>query len=199
MPNETWQSDFTHYRLTPTPGVDVEIISWLDDCTRYALHVSAHHRVTAPIVTTTFRETLLQHGIPASTLTDNGMVYTVRLRRRPRRTQQLRDRAETPGTWSRRTPGPATPRPAARPRVPADDEEVAPRPTRPTEHNRRTAAAPRHLHRGVQPPPAPPLTPAPSHPSRPLPQLPKAAPARVAATPRPTTGSATTASTNPAT
>ena len=40
MPNESWQSDFTHYRLTDgTDGTDVEIISWLDDCTRYALHV----------------------------------------------------------------------------------------------------------------------------------------------------------------
>ncbi len=77
LPNETWQSDFTHYRLTT--GADVEIISWLDDCTRYALHVTAHHRVTGPIVTTTFKQALAQHGIPASTLTDNGMVYTVRL------------------------------------------------------------------------------------------------------------------------
>jgi transposase InsO family protein len=77
MPNETWQSDFTHYRLTT--GADVEVISWLDDCTRYALHVSAHRRVTGPTVTATFRETLAQYGIPASTLTDNGMVYTVRL------------------------------------------------------------------------------------------------------------------------
>jgi transposase InsO family protein len=82
MPNETWQSDFTHYRLTHPdgrPGADVEIISWLDDCTRYALHVTAHHRITTPIVLTTFREALARHGIPASTLTDNGMVYTVRL------------------------------------------------------------------------------------------------------------------------
>ena len=77
MPNETWQSDFTHYRLAN--GHDVEIISWLDDCTRYALHVTAHHRITGPIVTATFRTTLAAHGIPASTLTDNGMVYTVRL------------------------------------------------------------------------------------------------------------------------
>ena len=76
MPNECWQSDFTHYRLAT--GGEVEIISWLDDCTRYALHVSAHHRVTAPIVLATFRETAGQHGIPASTLTDNGMVYTTR-------------------------------------------------------------------------------------------------------------------------
>jgi transposase InsO family protein len=82
MPNETWQSDFTHYRLAGpdgTPGADVEIISWLDDCTRYALHVSAHHRVTGTIVTATFRQCLALHGIPASTLTDNAMVYTVRL------------------------------------------------------------------------------------------------------------------------
>ena len=38
QPNETWQSDFTHYRLTHpdgTPGNDVEIISWLDDHSRY--------------------------------------------------------------------------------------------------------------------------------------------------------------------
>ena len=100
MPNETWQSDFTHYRLTradASPGIDVEIISWLDDCTRYALHVSAHRRVTTAIVTATFRETAGQHGIPASTLTDNGMVYTVRLAGLGRRggrngfEQQLRD------------------------------------------------------------------------------------------------------------
>lgn len=40
MPNETWQSDFTHYRLTD--GRDVEIITWLDDHSRYVLHCSAH-------------------------------------------------------------------------------------------------------------------------------------------------------------
>jgi transposase InsO family protein len=82
QPNETWQSDFTHYRLTRTdgqPGADVEIISWLDDHSRYALHVSAHARVTAPIVLTTFTRAADLHRYPASTLTDNGMVYTVRL------------------------------------------------------------------------------------------------------------------------
>ncbi|WP_344026437.1 IS481 family transposase, partial [Kribbella jejuensis] len=82
LPNECWQSDFTHYRLTRpdgSPGMDVEIITWLDDHSRYALHVSAHARITGPIVVTSFRETVAQHGIPASTLTDNGMVYTTRL------------------------------------------------------------------------------------------------------------------------
>ena len=81
MPNECWQSDFTHYPLTDTTTFPngVEIITWLDDCTRYALHVSAHRAITTPIVKDTFRKTAGQHGIPASTLTDNGMVYTVRL------------------------------------------------------------------------------------------------------------------------
>lgn len=80
MPNETWQSDFTHYRLTDHTGTgaDTEIITWLDDHARYALHVSAHHRVTGPIVLATFRETAAQHGYPASVLTDNGLVYTTR-------------------------------------------------------------------------------------------------------------------------
>jgi transposase InsO family protein len=81
MPNECWQSDFTHYPLTDTTAFPkgIEIITWLDDCTRYALHVSAHRAITTPIVTATFRKAAGQHGIPASTLTDNGMVYTVRL------------------------------------------------------------------------------------------------------------------------
>ncbi|MEO8330405.1 MAG: IS481 family transposase, partial [Candidatus Nanopelagicales bacterium] len=44
-----------------------------------ALSVTAHTRVTGPIVLNTFRTTITQYGIPASTLTDNGMVYTTRL------------------------------------------------------------------------------------------------------------------------
>jgi transposase InsO family protein len=76
MPNQCWQSDVTHYRLDDQ--TDVEIITWLDDCSRYVLHVSAHARVSAQTVVDTFRDTAAQHGIPASTLTDNGMVYTVR-------------------------------------------------------------------------------------------------------------------------
>jgi transposase InsO family protein len=77
QPNETWQSDFTHYRLSG--GQDVEILTWLDDHSRYALSVTAHHRVTGPIVLAEFRKTVAEHGIPASTLTDNGMVFTTRL------------------------------------------------------------------------------------------------------------------------
>jgi transposase InsO family protein len=76
MPNECWQADFTHYRLSD--GTDVEILTWLDDCSRYALSVTAHLRVTALIVLAVFRATVAIFGIPASTLTDNGMVFTTR-------------------------------------------------------------------------------------------------------------------------
>jgi transposase InsO family protein len=82
QPNETWQSDFTHYRLTRpdgTPGADTEIITWLDDHARFVLHCTAHSRGTSPVALATFRRAGDLHGYPASTLTDNGMVYTTRL------------------------------------------------------------------------------------------------------------------------
>jgi transposase InsO family protein len=81
LPNECWQSDFTHYRLAGVrgrPGADVEILSWLDDHSRKALLVTAHERVTGRIVLGCFRESVAIYGIPASTLTDNGMVFTTR-------------------------------------------------------------------------------------------------------------------------
>ena len=77
LPNECWQSDFTHYRLAN--GTDTEVLTWLDDHSRYALSVTAHRRVTGPIVLAAFRAAVTCHGVPASTLTDNGMVFTTRL------------------------------------------------------------------------------------------------------------------------
>ena len=76
LPNEMWQSDFTHWRLAT--GADTEIITWLDDHSRYALSVTVHWRITGPIVVDTFNQTCAEHGVPASTLTDNAMVYTTR-------------------------------------------------------------------------------------------------------------------------
>jgi transposase InsO family protein len=76
QPNETWQSDFTHWRLAD--GTDVEILNWLDDHSRMLLSCTAHHPVTGDDVVTTFLAATEQHGIPASTLTDNGRVYTAR-------------------------------------------------------------------------------------------------------------------------
>lgn len=78
-PNGCWQSDFTHWPLADK--TDTEIISWLDDHSRMLLHLSAHPRVTGPVVVDTFIATMDTHGPPAATLTDNGMVYTTRFAR----------------------------------------------------------------------------------------------------------------------
>ena len=77
MPNQCWQSDFTHYPLAD--GTGTEILTWLDDHSRLALSVTAHPRVTGPIVLAAFRAAIARYGPPAATLTDNGMVFTTRL------------------------------------------------------------------------------------------------------------------------
>jgi transposase InsO family protein len=77
MPNECWQSGFTCYPLAG--GTDTEVLTWLDDHSRYALSVTAYRRVTGADVLNTFRAACGRCGIPASTLTDNGMVFTTRL------------------------------------------------------------------------------------------------------------------------
>ena len=77
QPNETWQSDFTHWGLSDES--DVEIIDWLDDHSRFLLHLTVHRRVSGPIVIESFSECVNEFGLPTSTLTDNGVVYTTRL------------------------------------------------------------------------------------------------------------------------
>jgi transposase InsO family protein len=77
QPNERWQADFTHWGLAD--HTHTEILCWIDDHARYAISVTAHRRVTGPIVLTEFRKAVAIHGVPASTLTDNGMVFTTRL------------------------------------------------------------------------------------------------------------------------
>ena len=78
LPNETWQSDFTHWK--PSGGTGVEILTFLDDHSRLALSVTAYRVVTVTCVLTQFRTTVTQYGPPASTLTDNGLVFTTRVR-----------------------------------------------------------------------------------------------------------------------
>ena len=76
QPNEMWQSDFIHWRLAD--GTDVEVLNWLDDHSRYLLSCTVHEPVTGDDVVTVFLGVIEQYGPPASTLTDNGSVYTSR-------------------------------------------------------------------------------------------------------------------------
>ena len=75
-PNEVWQSDFTHWQLADGSGV--EVISWLDDHSRYLLGCTVVRRVSGDDVAATFSAAGDAHGWPAATLTDNGAVYTAR-------------------------------------------------------------------------------------------------------------------------
>jgi transposase InsO family protein len=76
QPNAMWQSDVTHWRLRD--GTDVEILNWLDDHSRYLLSATAHQPVTGDDVVAVFLAVVDDYGPPASTLTDNGSVYTSR-------------------------------------------------------------------------------------------------------------------------
>src|SRR3954470_5861886 len=76
QPNEMWQSDFIHWRLQD--ATDVEVLNWLDDHSRYLLSCTAHQPVSGDDVVRTFLGAVDDHGAPASTLTDNGRVYTAR-------------------------------------------------------------------------------------------------------------------------
>lgn len=76
QPNETWQSDVTHWRLVD--GTDVEVLNWLDDHSRYLLGCTARQAVSGDDVVAVFLELADEHGTPASTLTDNGRIYTAR-------------------------------------------------------------------------------------------------------------------------
>ena len=77
QPNERWQADFTHWHLAG--GHHIEILCWIDDHSRYAISLTAHRRITTPIVLAEFTKATAAHGIPHSTLTDNGLVFTTRL------------------------------------------------------------------------------------------------------------------------
>lgn len=76
LPNEMWQADMCWWSL---PGGDrAEILSFIDDCSRYALSVSAHRRVGTAAVVDAFSETAAHNGCPSSMLTDNAMYFTTR-------------------------------------------------------------------------------------------------------------------------
>ena len=76
QPNEMWQSDFIHWSLAD--GTEVEVLNWLDDHSRYLLSCTAHEPVTGDGVVAVFLGNVEEYGAPASTLTDNGSVYTSR-------------------------------------------------------------------------------------------------------------------------
>lgn len=81
LPNECWQADFTHVALAD--GTDVEVLCFIDDHSRFCISATAHVPVTCAAVVSAFRAACTIHGTPATTLTDNGFVFTTRARNGP--------------------------------------------------------------------------------------------------------------------
>ena len=74
LPNESWQSDVTHWPLAD--DTEVEICNFLDDYSRVVIASRVFLVTTAPAVVRVFRRAAKTWGFPASILTDNGCVYT---------------------------------------------------------------------------------------------------------------------------
>src|SRR5665213_3220576 len=60
QPNETWQSDFTHWALAD--GTDIEILNWLDDHSRKLLSCTVHTPVNGTDVVDTFTQNINEYG-----------------------------------------------------------------------------------------------------------------------------------------
>lgn len=75
-PNECWQSDYTMWQLAD--GSLVAIAGTLDDHSRYAAGLAAAAAGTARLVWAVMLAAIAECGIPALSLTDNGVVYTAR-------------------------------------------------------------------------------------------------------------------------
>jgi transposase InsO family protein len=79
LPNETWQTDITHWRLAA--GEHVEILDFIDDHSRLFLASEAYPTIKAQDVVDSFHKAVSLHGLPASLLTDNGAVFTATARK----------------------------------------------------------------------------------------------------------------------
>jgi transposase InsO family protein len=138
QPNECWQSDFTHYPLAD--GTDAEVLTWLDDHSRYALSLTAHHAVTGQAALAAFRAAAARYGPPASTLTDHPPACPRRRRSRP-----ARARADPAGHHPQERQARPPPDPGQGRAVPADPQAVARRPAIPARHPGCPARPPRRL------------------------------------------------------
>ena len=77
LANECWQSDMTHWHLGEQK---VEILHFIDDCSRAVLSSKVLRTATAPDTIELFYATAATWGLPASVLSDNGAIYTAAYR-----------------------------------------------------------------------------------------------------------------------
>ena len=78
LPNQMWQADMTHWQLAN--GVKVEIVTFIDDCSRVVTGSYAVLVTKATDVAEMFHKAAVAWGYPASLLTDNGCIFTAKHR-----------------------------------------------------------------------------------------------------------------------
>jgi transposase InsO family protein len=78
LPNETWQLDSTPWQLAG--GAPVEILNFLDDCSRLCPSSRCFNTLKAADPVEAFQLASNEFGLPASLLSDNGPVFTARWR-----------------------------------------------------------------------------------------------------------------------
>jgi transposase InsO family protein len=74
---ELWQMDVMG-RVHLAGGLEVKVVTGLDDHSRFVVSAKVVLRATARPVCQALREALARHGVPAQILTDNGKVFTAR-------------------------------------------------------------------------------------------------------------------------
>jgi transposase InsO family protein len=77
LPNECWQSDMTHWHVGTQK---VEILHFIDDCSRAVLSSKVLDTATAPDTIELFYATAATWGLPVSVLSDNGAIYSAAYR-----------------------------------------------------------------------------------------------------------------------
>jgi hypothetical protein len=192
QPNERWQADTTHWTLAD--GTDVEILTMLDDYSRFCLDSHTLRVFKGHDIHRRFQQTTARHGNPASLLTDNGAVFTGRSRGHGRvalevtlhaRGDQLPALPALPPADLRQGRAlPPDPEKVARPTATGPYPAPAPEPSStPSAATTTTCDHTEHSHGGPR--------------RRPTPPDPKRCPSALRCTPA-TGASATTASTHPA-
>lgn len=79
LPNETWQTDITHWQLSD--GTAVDILDFIDDYSRVIVGADVRFTTKAQDVVDSFNKAAATWGYPASVLSDNGAVFNARSRK----------------------------------------------------------------------------------------------------------------------
>ena len=77
-PGQMWQGDICHGPLVldGNKTVVAKIVCWLDDCSRYIVHIEAFPNEKLPAVEAALTRAILKYGLPSRILVDNGKVYS---------------------------------------------------------------------------------------------------------------------------